>query len=98
MSKSQYCAQLFEAIRKKDLESVKFCLQNGVDINTKNKIGSSLLHEAAFRENLEIVKTLIQNGANINAKDRMVRLLCTMLLVMEFTLTDIADVLKLSKS
>ena len=73
MSQSQSSVpreRLFVAIRKKDLESVKFCLQNGFDINAKNKIGSSPLHEAAIRENLEIVKTLIQNGANINAKDK----------------------------
>ena len=68
MSKSQNSAQLFVAIRNRDLESVKCCIQNGVNINAKDNFGWSPLHEAVWKGSLEIVKILLQNGANINSK------------------------------
>ena len=70
MSQSQYSARLFDAICNENLISVKFCLQNGANINAKDsRFGRSPLHIAAVCRNLEIVKILIQNGANINAKN-----------------------------
>ena len=70
MSQSQYSARLFDAICNENLISVKFCLQNGADINAKdNNIGMSPLHNAACSGNLEIVRFLLQNGANVNAVD-----------------------------
>ena len=61
---------LLEAIRKGDLNIVKFCLQNGANINLKDmEANETPLHFAACYSKLEIVKILLQNGADINAKD-----------------------------
>ena len=62
---------LLEAIRKGDLNIVKFCLQNGANINLKDmEANETPLHFAACYSKLEIVKILLQNGADINLKNR----------------------------
>ena len=66
---------LYDAICDGDFLYVKFCVENGANINAKDlRYGFSFLHWAIVYGNLEIAKFLLQdhrflNGANINAKD-----------------------------
>ena len=51
------------------LEIVKFLLEKGASIDSKNDYGSTPLHLASMKGHLEIVKLLLGEGANIDAKD-----------------------------
>jgi len=65
--------RLFDAICDGDLESVKFCLENGAEINVQGsrpKMKKFPLHMAISRNLVEIVKILLQNGADVNIKNR----------------------------
>ena len=48
---------------------VKFLIQQGADVNTKNGDGATALHGAAFLGRSQSAKLLIENGANIKTKD-----------------------------
>ena len=59
--------KLFDAIFIKDIQSVKFCVENRAEINVKgSKVKTFPLHSAVCSGNLAIIKTLLQNGANMN--------------------------------
>ena len=69
---------LFDAIGKGNLRDVKYCLQNGANINGSmargqfgnyRKLLQTPLHAAVSCRNLEIMKILLQNGADVNATD-----------------------------
>ena len=64
---------LHEAAQKGNIEIVRYLLQNGADINSKNHNGLSPLHIAAYCGEKIIVDTLIAAGAevNIQAKDNV---------------------------
>ena len=56
------------------IEIVKFLLENGANINSKDKYGRCPLHFALYEGNqeaqtLEVVKFLIEKGADVNSKD-----------------------------
>jgi len=58
---------------KYDLEIVKYFIQNGADINSKDKDGKTPLYKVALGNysedsKLNIVKYLIENGANIKVR------------------------------
>ena len=50
----------------KDLAN--FLLENGADINVRDKDGNTALMLAIINENTEIATFLIENGADVNAK------------------------------
>ena len=52
-----------------DLEMVKKCLADGVDINSSNEEGLTALHNSSCNGHLKIVQHLIENGAYINVSD-----------------------------
>ena len=52
------------------LEIVKYLVENGANINEKNKDGDTPLICASINGHLEIVKYLCQNGDNVNEKDK----------------------------
>ena len=69
---------LFDAIGQGAIRDVKFCLQNGANINgsiARGQFGNyrkqlqTPLHTAVSSRNLEIVKILLQNGADVNTTD-----------------------------
>ena len=63
--------KLFDAIFIKDVQSVKFCVENGAEINVKGShVKTFPLHSAVSSGNLAIVKILLQNGANVNIQNR----------------------------
>ena len=53
---------------KGNLEKVKECLANGVDVNTHDEDGDPALSVASVKGHFEIVKLLVENGASISAK------------------------------
>jgi ankyrin repeat protein len=52
-----------------DLKGVKECLENGADVNCKDKWGQTPLMESSYYGYLEIVKVLIENGVDVNCKN-----------------------------
>ena len=63
--------KLFDAIFIQDIQSVKFCVENGAEINVKGShVKTFPLHSAVSSGNLAIVKILLQNGANVNIQNR----------------------------
>lgn len=48
---------------------VKILIENGADVNLKDKRGSTPLYWAAFRNNFEIAKMLLEKGADVNIKN-----------------------------
>ena len=48
---------------------VKYLLENGADINSKDKDSNTALVFSSENGNLEIVKYLVENGADVNSMD-----------------------------
>lgn len=65
------CDFLFDAIRDSEANDVKTALQNGADLNCKDKKGQTPLILAGYYNNKEIVKLLLDAGADINAQDNV---------------------------
>lgn len=61
--------ELLEAARKGDTAKVKQLLDQGVDVNSKSKYGTTALSFASGRGYTEIVQILLAKGADVNAKD-----------------------------
>lgn len=57
------------AITNNDLHMVKLLVENGANINQKDKYGESILYEATAYENIEIVKFLVDNGVDVNIQN-----------------------------
>jgi len=51
------------------LETVKFLLVNGVDVNTKYENNHTLLHNAALDGNLAMVKILVAHKAKLSKNE-----------------------------
>jgi ankyrin len=51
------------------LETVKFCVELGMDVNAVNSMGLTALHGAANRGSDEIIRYLVQQGARLDIKD-----------------------------
>jgi ankyrin repeat protein len=48
------------------LEFIRYLLNNGADINAKNKCGKTALIYAIQRQNIELILYLINSGASLN--------------------------------
>lgn len=57
------------AVEEGNLNTIKFLIEKGADINVKDNQGKTPLHLAAERESPYIIKYLVKKGANINAQD-----------------------------
>lgn len=64
-------ALLFEALQNEQKQMVLLLINNGVDVNIKDKNCFSPLHCAAQQGHVEIAEILIAKGANVNATDMM---------------------------
>ena len=61
---------LHEAAWKGSLSEVNKCLGQGVDVNAKDKRGSTPLHNAALFGHHKVADYLLDAGAEVNAKDK----------------------------
>lgn len=60
---------LNQAVVDGDIDEVKSKISAGADLNTKNRMGWTLLHTAIRNKRAEIAQLLIDKGADVNAKD-----------------------------
>jgi len=60
---------LIFGIKTKNLETTKWLVEKGADLNAEDIYGGTVLHYATIKRNLEIVKFLVEKGAVLNAKD-----------------------------
>lgn len=60
---------LAAAARKGDVATVTKLLDEGVDVNSKFRYGTTALSFAADHGHLEVVKVLVARGADVNVKD-----------------------------
>lgn len=67
--KQQLNDQLFEAARKGDATAVAALLDQGAEVNSKFRYGTTVLFKAAERGNTEVVKVLLARGADASVKD-----------------------------
>ncbi len=64
---SSSTSALFEAVgRDADIETVRFLIDNGAEVNPLNPEGNGPLHRAARESSLEVVQCLVENGAAVN--------------------------------
>ncbi|CAL1546355.1 unnamed protein product [Lymnaea stagnalis] len=61
-------AKLITAVERGDLESIQSMIDSGVDINTTNNNGETVLLLAARSGNIDVIRLLCQNKANVNKK------------------------------
>lgn len=62
-------AELLEAVRSGDVDSVRRMLAAGADVNSRDGEGATLLMMASHAGNLPMVMALIEAGAEVNASD-----------------------------
>jgi ankyrin repeat protein len=61
--------QLQDAARKGDAATVKKLLDEGVDVNTKFRYGTTALFFACDHGHVDVVKVLLDKGADLTVKD-----------------------------
>ena len=49
------------------IEMVRMLIENGISVNTRNRINTTALHEAVRKGNTEMTRFLIKHGADVNA-------------------------------
>lgn len=67
---------LYHLIRRHDLDCIKFCVENGLDVNQRHGGRLTALHSICTlvsgesgREHLKIAKYLLENGADVDSED-----------------------------
>ncbi|MGE6256378.1 ankyrin repeat domain-containing protein [Heyndrickxia sporothermodurans] len=61
--------QFIQMAGKGDIEKVLELLEEGVDINSKDKLGRTAVMAATYNNQVKMVQSLIQAGADINIRD-----------------------------
>jgi ankyrin repeat protein len=61
--------QTFDEGRTALLDTVKFCVELGMDVNAVNSMGLTALHGAANRGSDDVIRYLVQQGARLDIKD-----------------------------
>lgn len=51
-------------------ERLMAAIEQGGDINERDKSGRTILHYAATRPEIEVIRKILEYGADVNAKDR----------------------------
>jgi hypothetical protein len=60
---------LDQAVVNGDIDRVKSEIAAGVDLNSKNRMGWTILHIAVNKKHAEIAKLIIDKGADVNIRD-----------------------------
>jgi len=53
-----------------DIDTIRFFLERGADVDAVDDDHSTLLHRASYRGNVEVAQLLLERGANINARNK----------------------------
>lgn len=61
---------VIELLKSNDADGVRQALENGVDVNTRDSRGRSLLLLAAVGKKIKIAKILVEYGADVNLQDQ----------------------------
>ena len=69
VSYAQINPQLKYMMSERNLNAFRHLLDQGVDVNTKDPTGETLLIHAARMNRPDFVKLLIERGADVNTKD-----------------------------
>ncbi|MBG9693678.1 ankyrin [Lysinibacillus sphaericus] len=64
-------SQLFQAVEKSDVESLKKVIHEKVNINAQDASNRTALMMATYNQDVEAVKLLIDAGADVNIQDDM---------------------------
>jgi len=70
MSQKELIAQFLNAAELGNLENLKQCLSDGVDINATNRQGRTAVTLASLHKKYDCVEYLIAAGADINQQDQ----------------------------
>jgi len=65
---------LHYAVERENIDTVKYLLAMGADVNMPDKYMGTPLHTAVFDGNYAIVECLVESGANVNVLDSVNRL------------------------
>jgi len=60
--------ELFEAVKKGDIDKVRELLRRGASVKARNEYGGTPLHYAALRGHVDVARLLLERGADVNAK------------------------------
>jgi len=52
------------------MESIKFLVESGADINATNRYDKTPLQYVAYKHKIHVVQYLVESGADVNAADR----------------------------
>lgn len=63
--------QLIQAAERKETETIKRLIEEGVDINTKDSEGRTATMIATYHNDVDTAKALIKAGADVNIQDNM---------------------------
>ncbi|MET3321842.1 UNVERIFIED_ORG: ankyrin repeat protein [Peribacillus simplex] len=63
--------QLIQAAERKETETIKRLIEEGVDIDTKDSEGRTATMIATYNNDVETTKVLIKAGADVNIQDNM---------------------------
>lgn len=69
MSQNELISEFLLAARQGDVNALKACLENGVDINCTNRQGRTAITLASLNKHYEAVSFLISAGADIDKQD-----------------------------
>jgi len=65
---AQGWSPLHYSIDSSQIETLKYLIEHGANVNLKTKDGESPLHFAAFRLNVIAIRLLLEAGADVNAQ------------------------------
>jgi len=60
---------LMQAVKNRDLSTVKQLVKNGANINERSRFNDTALIWASIYGENEIIKFLVENGADVNQRD-----------------------------